>query len=295
MPAEFIDDKAPICIPFILDRLKTHHQQTSSSSSHNSHRPFIVGLNGLQGVGKTTLVALLTAALESRDIPTLVCSIDDFYLTHDDQVALARDNPDNALWQHRGEPGTHDIPLAKSFFTSLLTNSNSNSSSSPSPTSSSPLLLPQYDKAAFSGQVIILEGWCVGFRPLAPSRLQAKHQAPSRTLRNHRLEHLLLVNEKLGEYDALTDLFDAFIHIDSEDVEYVYDWRLEQEEHLREIRGDPNAGMSKAQVIKFVDAYFPGYELYTEGVRNGLLLNHPGSQLRLVVGRDRKVKQVVEI
>lgn len=93
----------------------------------------------------------------------------------------------------------------------------------------------------------------------------------------------------------MTDMFGAFLHIDSENTEYVYDWRQEQEEHLRLARADPNAGMTKEQVVKFVDAYYPAYELYSEGLRNGLLPGRPGAQLRMIVGRDRKVKQVVEI
>ncbi|KKO99222.1 hypothetical protein THAR02_08676 [Trichoderma harzianum] len=307
MATQFIDDKSPICIPFILNRLQLHQQANPSSNSNSKPpRPLIIGLNGLQGVGKSTLVVPLAEALNREGIPTLVCSIDDFYLTHEQQLALARENPDNALWQVRGEPGTHDIPLLKSVFSSLLTHA--------------PTSLPQYDKALFSGQgdrlppstwipinqeqqqppqtpfqVVILEGWCIGFRPISPEAVAAKHSAPSRTLHQHKLEHLLAINEKLGEYDDVTRLFDAFLHIDSENTEYVYDWRLEQEEHLRLTRGDPNAGMTKEQVVKFVDAYYPAYELYSEGLRNGLFSDKPGAQLRMVVGRDRKVKQVIKI
>jgi D-glycerate 3-kinase len=96
--APFVDDKTPLCIPFIRERLQLHQARSDS-------RPFIVGLNGIQGAGKTTLVRALCEALENSGIPTLVCSIDDFYLTHEDQVALAQAHPDNALLQHRGEPG----------------------------------------------------------------------------------------------------------------------------------------------------------------------------------------------
>ena len=44
----FTDDKSPIVIPFILDQIKEHRTR--------SNAPFFVGLNGVQGVGKTTLV-----------------------------------------------------------------------------------------------------------------------------------------------------------------------------------------------------------------------------------------------
>lgn len=192
------------------------------------------------------------------------------------------------------------MALAKSVFTSLIQRR--------------PTHLPQYDKGAFSGQgdrlpgtrwkavnqpgqppaqAVLLEGWCVGFRPISSGDVEAKWNAPSRTLRKHRLEHLLFLNEKLKEYDGLTDSFDAFIHIDSEDVEYVYAWRQEQEDCLRTERGDPSAGMTPEQVVKFVDGYFPGYELYTDGVRKGIFSDRPGCQLRMVVGRDRRVKQVI--
>ncbi len=96
MSDQFVDDKTPICVPFILEHLAKHPSTT---------RPFVIGLNGVQGAGKTTLVSALSAALEAQGIPTLTCSIDDFYLNHQDLLALGRANPDNALVQHRGEPG----------------------------------------------------------------------------------------------------------------------------------------------------------------------------------------------
>lgn len=104
-----VDDKSPICIPFILERL--HEYETSSSSSlavseATARKPFIIGLNGVQGVGKTTLVQALATKLRCDEgLETLVCSLDDLYLTHADQRALAAAHPDNQLVQVRGEPG----------------------------------------------------------------------------------------------------------------------------------------------------------------------------------------------
>ncbi|GAB0131607.1 hypothetical protein EsDP_00000070 [Epichloe bromicola] len=297
MSVPFADDKASICIPFILTHLKSHRSTAPSPS-----RPLIVGLNGMQGVGKTTLVAQLAEGLAKRNIKTLAFSLDDFYLTHQDQVALAEANPDNALVQHRGEPGTHDVDLVKSVFTALV--------------DGQPTRIPRYDKALFSGQgdrlpeeqwrsvnqpgdepiqVVIFEGWAVGFRPIRDKDVEAKWKAPSRTLHTHRLEHLLFINEKLREYDAITDLFDSFIHIDSEEAEYVYAWRQEQEDSLRIAKGDPTAGMTPEQVVRFVDGYYPAYELYTDGMRKGIFIDRPGRHLRMIVGRDRKVKQVSQI
>ncbi|QUC19997.1 uncharacterized protein UV8b_04238 [Ustilaginoidea virens] len=295
MSLQVADDKAAICLSFILEHVQRH-------KAASPRRPLIVGLNGMQGVGKTTLVASLALALEGKSIKTLVFSLDDLYLTRQDQVEFASANAGNALVQHRGEPGTHDVDLARSIFASLV--------------EGQPTSIPRFDKALFQGhgdrlpreqwrrlnqpgdeptEVIIFEGWSVGFRPISAESLEAKWEAPSRTLRKHNLEHLLFVNERLAEYDGITEYFDVFIHLDSEDADSVYAWRQEQEHSLRAARGDPDAGMTPEQVTRFVDGYYPAYELYTEGVRSGIFAERPGRQLRIVVGRDRRVKHVVRL
>lgn len=54
---EIVDDKSEHCIPFLLERLRIHterHRQTSGSADVP---PFFLGLNGVQGAGKTVLVS----------------------------------------------------------------------------------------------------------------------------------------------------------------------------------------------------------------------------------------------
>jgi len=105
-----VDDKSPIIIPWILSRIAEHKKRHSGEPDP---RPFIVGLNGIQGVGKTTLVRALAETLQDREgLPTLIVSIDDFYLAHADQLALAAAHPDNALVQYRGEPGQLCRPIS---------------------------------------------------------------------------------------------------------------------------------------------------------------------------------------
>lgn len=168
-------------------------------------------------------MSIIQQTLESppHDLPTVVFSLDDLYLPHADQVKLAETHPDNPLLQHRGQPSTHDIPLARSVFSSLRQNA--------------PTRIPQYNKAAFSGQgdrlpqgqwlkvnfegqqtikVVILEGWCVGFRPLSEHDIKQKweHAVMAREageyigrLGFNTLESVAKINAALREYDQITE------------------------------------------------------------------------------------------
>lgn len=325
---EIQDDKAQYVIPFILERLERHQKSPRPRSwptSSSLPPPFFIGLNGVQGAGKTVLVSILKQTLRSppHNLSVAVFSLDDFYLTHADQQALAQANPHNPLLQHRGQPSTHDITLALAVFKSLKQNKETR--------------IPVYDKSAFNGQgdrvlpesqwetvnadpahpvrVVLFEGWCVGFRPLSSEKLREKWQAArdwahrssdgdacgettpyKGRLGHNTLESVTTINEALRKYDQITDQLDAFVHIDAADPLYVYRWRLEQEHALREQKG---SGMSDDEVKKFVDGYYPAYELYTDTLRQGVFAGQgperKGAQMRLVVDQDRKVKEVFRI
>lgn len=126
--------------------------------------------------------------------------------------------------QHRGQPSTHDIALGKELFRAIR-NRDSN------------IKIPSYDKSAFNGQgdrraanewetinddssrqkveVVIFEGWCVGFRSLSEEELrrkweQAKAAAEGDSAYKGQLgklhfESVQFVNAALKEYDALTE------------------------------------------------------------------------------------------
>ncbi|KAK7509273.1 putative Uridine/cytidine kinase [Phyllosticta citriasiana] len=302
-----VDDKSEHVVPFLLRLLDQH--RNAPRAPGEPVRPFVVGLNGLQGAGKTSLVSALRRTLGAPpySLPTAVISIDDFYLTHADQERLAASDSSNPLIQHRGQPSTHDLALARETLAALRDRRPN-------------VPIPVYDKSAFNGagdrapkaqwevvnegeervDFVLFEGWCVGFRALEDDDLKKKWieaknkaerdgEAYKGRLGRMRLEHVKFVNDKLKEYDELTNMLDAFVFIDAEDTQYVYDWRLQQETALR---ADKCTGMTDDQVINFVNGYYPAYELYSENLRQGALPGQQEVQLNLTVGKDRRVKNI---
>lgn len=310
--SEIFDDKSPVVIPFILSHLEQHRAE-------HPNEPFYIGLNGVQGAGKTVLVTSLKSTLADKGLTTAVFSLDDLYLTHSDQEALAKKHPSNPLLQHRGQPSTHDIDLALSIFASLKANKTTR--------------IPKYNKALFSGQgdrlpesdwdevnapgtptvdIVLFEGWCVGFQPLSSEDLASKHlsavselKAPNSNYRGrlgyNSLESVTTINNALKQYSELWLYFNTFVHIDAADPHFVYKWRLQQEATTRREKGN---GMTADQVENFVNGYYPAYELYTDTLRYGIFKPRDagsdsgpwkGKQLRLVVDEGRKVKQAVTI
>lgn len=141
-------------------------------------------------------------------------------------------HPNNPLVQHRGQPSTHEVELGAKLFEALANRQEN-------------IKLPSYDKSAFSGggdrrpesewkiinasgsppvEVVVFEGWCVGFRALSDDEVERKWRAAKaeyETLGDQyqgqlgklQLESVLFVNEQLRRYDVLTDRFGAFVHM----------------------------------------------------------------------------------
>jgi D-glycerate 3-kinase len=264
----------------------------------NRPKPLVLGISGPQGSGKTTLVNnlvdKLTAAPHSLRVVSF--SIDDIYLPHDELLALGRNNPDNKLLQHRGEPGTHDVDLGLQTIKNLI--------------ASKATKIPAYDKSKFNGHgdripssqwtsaeppfdIILFEGWCVGFQSITRETVAAKRSASTHpgTLSRHALEHLQYVNEQLERYAQIWDQLDALVWLNAQDISFVYKWRLEQEHAMKAAIGQ---GMTDDQVERFVDGYMPAYELYIDGLMHGDLFSGKDGReiLRLDYDQDRRVVRV---
>ncbi|KAI1006090.1 hypothetical protein K3495_g2127 [Podosphaera aphanis] len=279
-----MDDLSYACISFIQSVLAA---QAS---------PIIIAISGPQGVGKTTLVESLAATLATtHGLKTLTFSLDDFYFSYMHQLAFAAQHPDNQLLQHRGVPGTHDLNLLLEVLSALRQGRE--------------CTIPVYDKGARQGcgdrssyrrinqageepvAVVIFEGWCLGFRAISAIELEEKRASAScTTLHRHSLEHLSFLNEQVRKYECLVADCTAFIYLDALNLRWVYEWREEQERTLRSARGS-DAAMTPVQVQRFVDDYYPAYELYSEKLRERFLDDtfRKDKHIRIVIGRDRKV------
>ncbi|CAK9437579.1 uncharacterized protein LODBEIA_P19570 [Lodderomyces beijingensis] len=235
--------------------------------------PLLVGVSGPQGSGKSYLTSHLALQLQRKypNLNIIQFSIDDFYLTRADQAQLTQESKldDNHLLQGRGLPGTHDLPLLTSVLDSLISNYTN--------TSWTPVRVPFYDKSAYGGlgdrsttdyqnvyrpaDVIICEGWFTGFTPVSAdlTRLKYLTHSPDSIVQRHKLYQIEDINERLRAYVPIWQTFAIFIVLKTDSILDVYEWRLEQEHWLIQMKGE---GMNDEQVTRFIDRYMPVYELY---------------------------------
>lgn len=219
-------------------------------------QPALVGLQCLQGGGKTTICDSLELLSRRDGLNCVVASIDDFYKTHAELLALAARHPEDPMLHGRGLPGTHDMGLMRDTIGKLRTLSAGET-----------IKVPRYDKSAHGGQgdraaeatwptvrgpvdLIILEGWCFGFKSQGAT-------VPAR---------MRLVDSYLQDFDETYAQLDAFVVMQALRARCVYDWR-EEAEQMRRTRSQ--GAMSKEQVITFVDRYYPSYEQYLPRLYEG--------------------------
>ncbi len=238
-------------------------------------RPILAGLCGAQGSGKSTTAARLRQRLESAGHPTVVLSLDDFYLTRAGRISLGRDV--HPLLETRGVPGTHDLDLALATIDALLAGHE--------------VALPVFDKTRDDRalprawphsparvSIVILEGWCVAARPMPEEHLATpvnrleQEEDGGGEWRRH-------VNAALsGPYRELFGRLDYRVLLLAPGFEHVHAWRLEQEERLDRVPGSALPSMDAAAVARFIAHY--------ERVTRWILEDQP-ADLVIGIGPDR--------
>lgn len=213
-------------------------------------RPFVLGICGSQGSGKSTLSDALAERLTGRGLKTAVLSLDDLYLPPESRPVTI-----HPLFATRGVPGTHDVELGLQVMAGLRNS----------------IRLPRFDKAndqpmaedlwpEVSGlDILIFEGWCVGAMPQPPADLAEPVNDLERTedrdgvWRHH-------VNDALaGPYADLFARIDRLVLLAAPGFEVVQAWRTEQEHALsRMLENEGRHGtkvMSDAEILHFIQHY----------------------------------------
>lgn len=193
-------------------------------------RSVIVGINGGQGSGKSTLSLFLLEWLERECGLQAAClSLDDLYLSKAKRRELARSI--HPLFVTRGVPGTHDVALGMRMLDQLTGRREGRS-----------LAMPTFDKAAdelleeaewpviaVPVDVVVFEGWCIGARPQSGTALDAPinvleaEEDPDGRWR-------LAVNERLQtDYAELFERLDTLVMLRIPSFEKAIEWRQLQE------------------------------------------------------------------
>jgi len=220
-------------------------------------RPLLLGINGAQGTGKSTLADYLGLASETlHDWTVAVLSIDDFYLTRAARAALAGNV--HPLLATRGVPGTHDTAMLDACLDGLCALG-----------AGTRLALPRFDKATddraaeahwpmVTGRIdlVILEGWCVGTAAqddadlVEPVNELERDQDGDGHWRRY-------VNDRLRtDYEPLFDRLDALVFLEAPGFDAIFRWRLEQEQKLAAASPPGATGiMDRDQVAQFIQYY----------------------------------------
>ena len=240
--------------------------------------------------------------------------------------------PHNKLLEFRGNAGTHDLALMMDTLHALrdlnsrieqvkATKNNSNKTTSTSTSSGSrdshtsaaedaPVVrVPRYDKSLRQGKgdrapvdrwvpidrpvdVVLFEGWMLGFSPLPESEIRlmfpangfenrssidegdidahvngastVEEQQQQESDRRDESNNIIEVNSLLREYRDLHEFMDAWLVLAVEggergEAQQVFQWRLQAEHQMRAQGKD---GLTDAQVHQFVSRFMPAYRAY---------------------------------
>jgi len=201
----------------------------------NQQGPLVVGVNGAQGAGKSTLFNLLESILcDGFGLRVVGFSIDDLYKTHEARVQLGQQV--HPLLATRGVPGTHDIQLGIDILNSLRSSDEQTVTKIPVFDKSTDDRCPSavWQEWVGPADIIIFEGWCVGALPQDDEQLAhpinalEQEEDPDGAWRNH-------VNNQLRQsYGELNGLLDVLLMLKVPSMDAVFEWRSLQEQKLAE-------------------------------------------------------------
>ena len=257
------------------------------ASKAKNKKPFIVGLGGGQGTGKTTITSIISIVLKKYfKLNVFKISIDDFYKTKKERILLSKKVHPSLIT--RGVPGTHDVSSMFSFFKRVKSKNFR------------ALKLPKFNKAIDDRynkklwhsikkkpDIIIFEGWCVGARAEKNNSLKKAINSLERNS-DKKLIWRKFVNQQLKlKYKKLYTELDCMLFLKANNFRLLQQWRLKQEKKLwlKNKRSRNNKIMNKKDVIKFMQTY--------QRITQNMLKHAPKySSMILNLNRNHQIKSV---
>jgi len=245
--------------------------------SHLKYKKTLM-IAGSQGSGKSTLSVLIKKFfLKFYSKNVVILSIDDFYLSSFQRKQLARKfNTD--LFETRGVPGTHNLKLLDEVINNLMKKKF-------------PVYIPVFDKVTDNKKnykrkiskvdLLILEGWCVGSKPIDIKYLKMNINDLEKK-NDSNLIWRTAYNSALIDYQIIFKKFDYYIFIKFPNWEFVIDWKYKQELNLRSLKSNISLKKKLHQFIKY-------YEKFSKWI----FLNSPNNyNVLLTLYKKKKKKKI---
>ncbi len=253
-------------------KIASRHQQLQ--------RPFIQGILGGQGTGKTTTCKIISLILSHLKYRTLSLSIDDLYKTYQARLILQQQDP-RLIW--RGPPGTHDVDLGLNLLDNILQRQTT-------------ITVPRFDKSLHSGNgdrtlpetaenidIVLFEGWFVGVCPINSAEFNVP---PLPIVTTADKAFAKDMNDKLHDYLPLWQRLDSLIVLYPQDYRFSLEWR-KQAEHQMKASG--KTGMTDLQIEEFVNYFWKALhpELFIKP-----LINSPSVDLVIEINPNHSFGKV---
>lgn len=249
-------------------------------------QPYLLGLTGLQGCGKSSVAAALVERARSDGLAAQTLSLDDVYLGRRARAHLAATV--HPLLRTRGVPGTHDLDLLERTLDALAGASVQR-----------PAALPRFDKGrdtrrppsrwprvTQSPRLLVVEGWCLGLPAQSldalstPVNALEREEDPDGRWRRY-------VNDALERMQPIWQRLDRLVLLQAPDWATSCRWREAAERALRK-RHAPQA-MPPAQLGRFMQHFerLGRHALHVMPARANLCLQLDAAR-RPVAARERR-------
>ncbi len=231
-----------------LDTVKDVTEHIINLKKKRKKKKIFCIISGSQGSGKTTFVSEIKKSLQKRKLSVLALSIDNFYLSKKERLALSKKI--SQLFLTRGVPGTHNLKLINKILKNFQSNKKNKYKLPFFSKGHDDILSSKFVSIKFPYDIFILEGWCAGYQGC--SNIQIKEPV-------NRIEKLLDKDFKWREYVNMMSKkyfskiykksdFSIFLKIPS--FKQVFYWRRQQERKLpKKLR------MNDYQLKKFISFY----------------------------------------